>query len=381
MKKRSKFILLTTVPISLNFFRNQINKLNEIYEVTLVSSPSLLLDEIANEENVNFKAIKMNRNISLINDVRSLINLVLYFLSEKPNIIHCNTPKASLLGLLAGFLTKVPHRIYYIHGLRYQGAKGFKRKLLKGMEKAACFFATDLIAVSNGIKITAHEELTNKTIEVIHNGSVNGMFISEYINARYNKAIIQEELCISDDDFVFGFIGRLVGDKGINELVSSFEELNQINKKIKLILVGPYEDDLDPLENSTKLIIKKNPNIIEAGFQKDVKKYLSLMNVFVSPSYREGFGLSLLEANLMGIPIIASRITGYEEIIKEDKNGFLIPPKNKEALQSKMAEVFLQQNKLCEMKEFCINNVVEKYNHEDVLREAINYYQSISISN
>lgn len=380
MKSRSKFILLTTVPISLNFFRDQISKLNDIYDVTLVSSPSSLLSEIANRENVAFRAIKINRNISLINDLKSLLNLVFYFFKINPAIIHCNTPKASLLGLLAGFLTRVPNRIYYIHGLRYEGGKGLKRKLLKGMEKVACFCATDIIAVSNGIKIKANQELTSKTIKVIHNGSANGMFIDEYVNAKYNKKTLREELCISEEDFVYGFIGRLVGDKGINELVCSFDSLNQTNKQIKLILVGSYEDNLDPLENSTKFTIEKNPNIIYVGFQKDVKKYLSLMNVFVSPSYREGFGLSLLEANLMGIPIIASRITGYEEIIKEGKNGFLIPSKNKVLLQSKMSEVYLMQNKLVEMKEFCINNVIENYNHEDVLRKAIHYYKSITLS-
>lgn len=377
MLNKSKFILLTTIPISLNFFKNQINVLNETFDITLVSSPLPILKEIAEREKVNYKGINIKREISIISDIISLISLIKYFTKCKPNIIHCNTPKASFLGLLAGFITRVPIRIYYIHGFRYEGTFGIKRTLLVCMEKISCFCATNIIAVSNGIKETANKEISNKKISIIHNGSSNGMIINDFVNASYDNGKTRTELNILDQDFVYGFVGRLVGDKGINELVESFNELNKTNDSIKLILVGSYEEDLDPIKDSTKKIIKNNPNIIETGFQKDVKKYLSIMDVFVSPSYREGFGLSLLEANLMQIPVIATNITGYKEIIMEGKNGFLIPSKNKDALHNKMNEVYENKHLLIDMKYFCRENVITKYNHDDVIIKALEYYKNL----
>ena len=333
---RKKFFLLTTIPTSLNFFRGQISQLDNFYEVMLVSSPSPLLKEIVERENVDFYSVKMERDISLWNDVISLLKLVLLFIKQKPYIVHCNTPKASLLGLLASFITRVPRRIYYIHGLRYEGTHGVKRKVLINLERLSCWCATDIIAVSSGVKKTVQKELTNKPITIIHNGSANGMFIKEFLEANYNETEVCAELEIGNEDFVYGFVGRLVGDKGINELVAAFKKVNDRYPKTKLLLVGGYEDRLDPLKEETLKEMRANPNIVETGFQKDVKKYLSIMNILVSPSYREGFGLSLLEANLMGRPVIATKITGYSEIVKEDINGFLIEPKNVNALVEKM---------------------------------------------
>ena len=374
---KNKFFLITTVPISLNFFKNQINELTKSFDVTLISTPDQLLKTIAEREKVNYKGIHIKREISLFSDFVSFLKLITYFLYNKPLIIHCNTPKASLLGLMAGFITRVPIRIYYIHGFRYEGAFGLKRKILMFMEKVSCLCATNIIAVSNGVKKTANKEITNKNISVIHNGSANGMLINEFKVSNYNFLEIRNELNIKQEDFVYGYVGRIVGDKGINELVESFDALNKTIKNIKLLLVGGYEENLDPLKKITKEIIKNNPNIIETGFQKDVKKYLSVMDIFVSPSYREGFGLSLLEANLMGVPVIASNITGYKEIVVEGENGFLIPSKNKEALLDKMKEIYDNQSKLSYIKTTCTDHVIQKYNHEDVLKHALAYYNKL----
>ncbi|MGV0939086.1 glycosyltransferase family 4 protein [Empedobacter sp. ULE_I140] len=375
MKKiKSKFFLMTTVSMSLNFFKEQINHLNQFYDVTLISSPSAELKEIAKRENVNYKGIKMNREIALFNDIKSLICLIIVFVKERPTVVHCNTPKASLLGLIAAYITRVPNRIYYIHGLRYEGVTGIKRKILITMEKISCFCANKIVAVSFGVQEIVQNDLTSKKVDVIHNGSANGMVIDDFINSQYNKSEIREELNILKSDFVYGFVGRIVGDKGINELIEAFQVLNEEYKNTKLLLIGFYEKELDPLKKETIEKIKNNQNIIELGFQKDVKKYLSIINVFVSPSYREGFGLSLLEANLMGKPVIATKITGYTEIVTQGENGFLIPIKNSEELKNKMEWSLLNSEIILKMKDQCINIVKEKYNHVDVLKYALNYY-------
>lgn len=374
--KPKKFFLMTTVPMSLNFFKGQINELSKEFDVTLISSPDNVLKKIAQRENVKYKTIAMKRDISLKDDISGLLKFLYLFAKERPQIIHCNTPKASLLGLTSGYLTRVPTRIYYIHGLRYEGAVGKKRQLLVNFEKLNCFCATDIVAVSYGIKQKVEQQLTKKPVRVIHNGSANGLDINEFSNHNYNSKIIREEYGISENDFVFGYVGRLVKDKGIGELVGAFNQLEQ--KDIKLILVGKYEPDLDPLSQETLQIIKSNPNIIEVGFQKDVKKFLSIMDLFVSPSHREGFGVAVLEANLMKVPVLVSNITGHSEIVTQGINGFFVNPKNVQDLQEKMNHMLVIKEQLIEMQNACREEVMKKYDHNDVLKQAILFYSQFN---
>ena len=374
--KPKKFFLMTTVPMSLNFFKGQINELSKEFDVTLISSPDNVLKKIAQRENVKYRTIAMKRDISLKDDISGLLKFLYLFAKERPQIIHCNTPKASLLGLTSGYLTRVPNRIYYIHGLRYEGTTGKKRQLLVALEKLNCFCATDIIAVSNGIKQKVEEKLTRKPVTVIHHGSANGLDINEFSNHNYNAKIIREEYGISENDFVFGYVGRLVKDKGIKELVGAFNQLEQ--KDIKLIMVGKYEPDLDPLSQETLQIIKSNSNIIEVGFQKDVKKFLSIMDLFVSPSHREGFGVAVLEANLMKVPVLVSNITGHLEIVTQGINGFFVKPKNMQDLQEKMNHMLVAKEQLIEMKNACREEVVKKYDHNDVLKQAILFYSQFN---
>lgn len=370
--QKNKLFLITTVPISLIFFKDQIAQLNKDFDVTLISSPGKELEATAELEGVKYQPLTMKRDISIKNDIISLLKFLYLFAREQPNVIHCNTPKASLLGLLAGFITRIPVRIYYIHGLRYEGASGRKRKLLIVLEKLSCICATHIIAVSYGIKQKVKNELTDKKISVIHHGSANGMPVEEFLTENYDDSAIRESYDITKQDFVFGFVGRLVADKGINELVYAFNMLEQEN--VKLVLVGGYEHELDPLSQETLDIIRRNPNILELGFQNDVKKFLAIMDLFVSPSYREGFGLSVLEANLMKVPVLVTYITGYSEIVQEGKNGFFVNPKDTLALFSKMEQFSKSRVSLFAMKQQCYDEVATKYNHKEVLEKALDYY-------
>ena len=369
---KNKFFLITTVPMSLNFFKGQIGRLSQDFDVTLISSPDKELEQIACSENVKYSAIQMKRDIAIRDDIFSLLRFLCLFIRQRPDIIHCNTPKGSLLGLVTGYITRVPVRIYYVHGLRYEGASGKKRKLLIFLEKLSCFCATHIIAVSYGVKQKVESTLTNKNVSVIHHGSANGMPVEEFLTENYNDSAIRKSYDITKQDFVFGFVGRLVADKGINELVHAFNMLEQ--KNVKLVLVGMYEHELDPLSQETQNIIKTNPNIIEVGFQKDVKKFLTIMDLFVSPSYREGFGLSVLEANLMKVPVLVTSITGYSEIVQEGKNGFFVDPKDTLALFNKMKKFSQSRDSLLAMKQQCYDEVASKYNHKEVLEKALEYY-------
>ena len=378
MYPKPKFFLITTVPISLIFFKGQIAFLKNEFDVNLVSSPGEKLDEATREENVKSHYISMAREINLAKDIRGLFKFIRLFSTEKPELIHCNTPKGSLLSLFAGFVTGVPHRIYYVHGLRYQGALGFKKKLLMFLEKVSCFCATDIIAVSDGVRKVLNKQITKKQIKVIGFGSSNGLDLKSFNKSFYDAEKIRQELGISGNDLVFGFVGRLVGDKGINELVHSFKTLSDNHKNNKLVLIGNFENKLDPLKKSTLEEIQENKNIFYLGFQSDIKPYLAIFDVFVFPSYREGFGISLMEANAMGVPAISSDIIGCNEIIKDGINGFLIEPGNENELYKKMEYCIINKNTIGGMALNCREIIRSKYSQEFVWENSLNLYKEIA---
>lgn len=375
---KEKFIIVTTISKTIDFFEGQIKFLNTVFDVELVSNPDDLLEFIGKREGVKVHGIKMVRNIAPLKDIISLYGLIRLFIKVKPHIVHGNTPKGGLLSMTAAWLANVPNRIYYVHGLRYEGDTGIKGWILFCLERLTCFFATDIVAVSFGIKDNLLEnKITNKTPFVIGNGSANGINGEKFSKQNVHTENLREKYKISDNDLVFGFVGRLVGDKGINELVTVFKQLNVKYSHLKLLLVGPYEDDLDPLDIQTKNEIVTNDKIIAVGSQRDVKTFLNIMDIFVFPSYREGFGVSIMEAAAMGIPSICSDISGCNEIIEDGYNGTLINPKSTSELFEAMNLLINKPELVKKMKKVTRDYVLKKYSQEFVWEEALKTYNSI----
>lgn len=239
------------------------------------------------------------------------------------------------------------------------------------MDKLLCWAATDIIPEGNGVKQDLIEYgITQKPLKVLGNGNINGIDL-DYFNpdlySEKDSLSIREKLNIGQNDFVFLFVGRLVGDKGINELVKAFSELprssNQNIRRNILLLVGPYEDDLDPLLPGTIIEIQNNPNIISVGFQKDVRPYFAISDVFVFPSYREGFPNVLLQAGAMGKFSIVTDINGSNEIIENQINGTIIPVRNEIALKLEMMNAIELLKKNQDLKNICrmrIKNMFEQ---------------------
>ncbi|MFH4965330.1 glycosyltransferase family 4 protein [Gaetbulibacter sp. M235] len=376
MKK--KFIIVSTISTTLNFFNGQIAFLNRFFDVELVSSPDEVLYLVSEREGVKVHPIKMVREISLFKDLKGLLQLIKLFITLKPHVVHGNTPKGGLLSMTAAWITRVPHRIYFIHGLRYEGETGLKRKIILSLERISCFFATDLIAVSFGVKENILKNRISKKIpQVIGNGSANGINPDIYSRHSLTQENLRETYKISQNHLVFGFVGRLVSDKGINELVTVFIELNKTHPNIKLLLVGWYEDELDPLQEHIKQEIITNENIIAVGAQKNVLPFLNMVNVFVFPSYREGFGVSIMEAAAMELPVICSDISGCNEIIKDGYNGKLIQHKSTSALMKAMESFIKKPEQIKQMGEVTRDYILKKYNQKDVWKEALNTYQKV----
>ena len=266
MKK--KLLIVSTVSTTLNFFGGQIEFLNNEFDVELVSSPNDQLYGISQREGVKAHGVKMMREISLLKDLKSLFQLISLFKKVKPDIVHGNTPKGGLLSMVSSWVARVPHRVYYVHGLRYEGDFGIKRKILMNIERISCYLATNIISVSHGVKGNlAKDKITKKDILIIGNGSANGIDSIEYSRESIEDEGLRGKYNIADSDLLFGYVGRLVGDKGINELVTVFSELNKTHKHIKLLMVGWYEDLLDPLQEHIKKEIINFLMVLKYHFQ------------------------------------------------------------------------------------------------------------------
>lgn len=339
-----KLFRVTTVPESLNILLRGQHKFmsKNGFEVIGISSAGNALYEVSQEEEIRVIEINMSRKITPIKDFLSVYNLYKLIKKEKPIIVHSHTPKAGVVAMMAAKIANVPIRLHTVAGLPLMEAKGIKRKLLNFVEKVTYACATKVYPNSKGLYdfIVEEELISSIKMKIIANGSSNGIDTSYFDSERISEKQREEfltRLNIQKKDFVFIFVGRLVGDKGINELIDAFARIKDSN--VKLLLVGGLESDLDPLKSETIHEIDKNKNIISVGFQKDVRPYFAISHCLVFPSYREGFPNVVLQAGSMGLPSIVSNINGCNEIIQEGINGSIIPSKDRESLYTVMHKI------------------------------------------
>ncbi len=376
--KRRKLIRMTAHSQTLGLLKGQIAYLAKEMDVILVAKDTGNLQRLAEQEGVQYRNIDMHREISLINDLKSLISLIILFCKERPDIVHANTPKGALLGLLAAWITLVPHRIYNVNGLRFETAAGNFRRLLIAMEKIACACATKVIPQSNGVAdVVRREHITNKPLKVILNGSGNGVDIN-YFNPELPDVMAEASTIRKGWNGVsFVFVGRLVGDKGVNELVDAFDRLSKEYDDVKLHLVGAREERLDPVSEITSATISHNERIIEHGEQSDVRPFLAASDIFVLPSYREGFPNVVLEASAMSLPCIVSDVNGATDAIQNGVNGIVIPKRDPEALYQAMRQLYIDKNQRKQMATEARPLVFERFNRPDVWQATLEMYKAL----
>lgn len=366
MQDKPKLFRIATVPMSLNLLlKGQLEFLNKHFQVTAISGEGDDLQTVAKREGVNIHEIEMHRPISLKQDLKSLWNLYWYFKKEKPAIIHSITPKAGLLSMMAGKLAGVPVRMHTFTGLIFPHKYGYMKRTLIIMDKILCRCATHVYPEGRGVKEDLQKHnITNKPLKVIANGNVNGVDVDYYHPEAISeeaKNQLRDSLQIKEDDFVFVFVGRLVIDKGLRELVKAFDAISKNHKKVKLILVGPKENAHNPKKRRMFHTIQQNENIITVGFQEEVRPYYAISNVLILPSYREGFPNAVLQAGAMGLPSIVSDISGCNEIIDHEINGLLVPKKNYRELQKAMEKMLYNPSLLKEFYQNARNKVVKSF--------------------
>lgn len=377
MKK--KFFITTTIPLTFIFFKDNLAFLNETFDVVAISSEKENLEKVGESEGIKTFHIPMARSISIVKDIICLFKFIGLFLKERPAIVHGNTPKASMLSMIAAKLTGVKVRIYMCHGLRYEGTTGKLKWLLMQMEKLTCAASTKVICVGKGVRATLIKDgicKENKVV-IIHHGSAAGIDLKKFDTSIIKNDHVRNELDIPSSDFIFSFVGRIVKDKGINELVSAFVKLQTEKNSIHLILIGEEESDLNPISDESKVLISSNKNLHAVGWKKDIRPYLLSSNAFVLPSYREGFGMVLLEAGALGIPCITSNISGCNEIIIEGENGEIVPSQNENELHQKMKEWTENPNKLAYMSKQSRTLVENRFEQKAVWNALLSEYKRL----
>ena len=330
-----KIIRACTVSMSVGFVAGMLPDLMKNYEVVLLSSPGPEMDEAREKYGVRTIEVPMERHISLMRDMMSLWRLIKVFWKERPDMVHSMTPKAGLLCMVAGWLTRVPVRVHTFTGLVFPTATGLQRRILMATDALTCFCATHVIPEGEGVKSDLlNNGITHKPLKILGYGNVMGIDLDKFsvLSVECSKKCSVLSVECSDTKlrtrnselktFTFLFVGRIVRDKGMNELMAAFDKLSKKYAQARLVMVGPYEDSLDPVSDETRRIIKDNPAIEAVGTKRgdDLLAYYAAADCFVFPSYREGFPNTVIEAGAMGLPCIVTDINGSREIITNESS-------------------------------------------------------------
>jgi glycosyltransferase involved in cell wall biosynthesis len=338
-----KLIRVTTVPIALKYLlAGQMRYMKEHgFEVIMVSADAKERDEIMKSEGCPHHVIPMTRKITPLADLRSLLEMYRYFKKEKPDIVHSHTPKAGLIAMIAAKWAGVKIRVHTIAGLRFMTSRGLTYRVLVSMEKLTARYATHVWPNSFSLlQIINEKKLVKKSkMEVIGKGSSNGIDLSRFSPSQLSNSKLEEikrSIHFQENCIYLLSVGRIVRDKGVSELVSAFRRLYEKDNRLRLILVGEFEDALDPINAEEREFLKTHPAVILTGWKEEVEYYMYLSSILVHPSYREGFPNVLLQAGAMGCPIVCSRIEGNVDVVTHNQTGLIFEPRNPEELYNRL---------------------------------------------
>jgi glycosyltransferase involved in cell wall biosynthesis len=293
------------------------------HELFVACSPGIELSDFAAKWNFKLLQVEIKRKISIFHDIKSIYKLVKYISLNEIDIVVGHSPKGALLAMISGVLLGVRKRIYIRHGLVFETKNGLTKLFLIFVERFISLLSTQIICVSNSIYNQSLAFKLNKETKmiIILNGTCNGIdTLNKYNPDNYSKKLILNNLNLGEQDFVIGYVGRLSKDKGIEMLLDAFLKFKSQLVSIKLLLVGPI-DNRDPISDKAINIINTNKDIIHTGYVADSSIYYKAMNIFVLPSFREGFPTVVLEASSMQLPVITTKNTGCIDSIIENETG------------------------------------------------------------
>lgn len=346
-------------------------------EVVAVASPGKEMADMEQREGIRTIGVEMERRMSPLKDLRSLWRLYRVFRRERPAMVHSITPKAGLLSMMAAWMARVPVRLHTFTGLVFPTATGLQRRILMMTDRLTCACATHIVPEGEGVKNDLiNNGITRKPLQVLGHGNVRGIDLTHY-DPTLADVESEAKKIRQSDRLTFVFVGRLVGDKGINELIEAFSRLHEERSFVRLLLVGRFEPTLDPLRPETEQTINNHPAIEAVGSQSDVRPWLAASDILVFPSYREGFPNVVIEAGAMGLPSIVTDINGSREIIREGENGTIIPSRNADALHDAMLRLTDSTDLRHQLASNARSLIASRYEQGYVRRSLIDYYRSI----
>lgn len=377
MKQNNKKIIrAVTVSQSLGFCREVMIKMRAMgYDMVAVTSPGPELDELIDKDGFHCVAVPMERRMAPLKDVVSLWRLIRVFRRERPYMVHSMTPKAGLLCMMAAWVARVPRRVHTFTGLVWPTASGLSRRILMATDWLTCACATHVIPEGEGV-MNDLRHITRKPMHVLGYGNVRGVDM-DYWSRENTDAELVERLR-KENVFTFVFVGRIVRDKGMNELVEAFQHVHGVCK-VRLLLVGRFEDRLDPVADETRRVMEECDDIVCVGPQygKDLLAYYAAADCFVFPSYREGFPNVVLEAGAMGLPSIVTDINGSREIIKNGVNGIIVPSKDATALAEAMERMMTDEMMRRQMAGKAREMIASRFEQSYVRKCMMEFYDEI----
>jgi len=346
------------------------------------------IEVIVNTEDVNFLKpfgldvavirVDIERKISLFRDLWALIYLFHVFRENKYDIVHSITPKAGLLSMLAGFFAGIPVRIHTFTGQVWTTRKGFARWSLKTADKLIAFCATQILVDSHSQRDFLIKEKVVSALKshVIANGSICGVDTKRFSPNPEARMNLRKKLGVSESDVVFLFLGRLNWDKGLLDLAMAFSVVCGVHNNVRLVLVGPDE------ENLRGRILEFCKSCSERVYFEDYtdrpEQYMATADVFCLPSYREGFGIVVIEAASVGVPAIGSRIYGITDAIEDGITGFFHEPGNADELAVIMKRFIDNPILIKKMGEAARVRAQQLFSKEIVTSAMLDYYEKLT---
>lgn len=385
MKK--KLVRITTLPdqIRLQLQGQPMFFTENGFDVSLLSSKgeSDQLELIKDESGIDVIIMPYTRVISPFKDILAIWKTYKYLKNNKPDIVHTHSPKAGLVGMISAKLANIPIRMHTVAGLPLMEASGVKRVILNYVERLTSWGANFVYPNSKALMsfMDSNRLVPSYKLRVIGNGGTNGVdtnFFHRTNCTQSQLSKIKTKFSIDRDDFIFIYIGRIVRDKGLNELLYAFDNISKRNINAKLLLVGSDSLEVNGLiSNKSYVIINENLNVINVGWQNDIRPFLAISDVFVFPSYREGFPNVVLQACSMGIPSIVTDINGSNEIIKNNFNGLIVPTKDSNSLQDAMLKLIEDNSLLNKLSENSRKRIIENYDQKFVWNELLKEYNNL----
>lgn len=380
---KKKLIRITTAPIAFRYLLNEQMRFMAAngFDVLMISAGGKELAEVIKNEQCPHIVVPMTRKITIVHDIKCLFQLIKIFRRQKPHIVHTHTPKAGLLGMLAARISGVPVRLHSNSGTPLIIARGIKRIMYFSTEYMTCMAATTVLPNSQSLLnylYTAKVCKADKLL-LVGKGSTNGIdcayFSKESVDIN-EKEKLKTAIGWNSNVFYFLFAGRLLESKGISELVNAFTEMHKNNSSVQLILAGNVEMHLDKLSDEIITKIQEHPAIHTLGWVSDIRGVMSIANVLVHPSHREGFSNVLLQAGAMQLPVICSDCIGNIDIVTNNINGIVFPVQNTMALQMALSFAFNNNEVMQQYAAALYTHVKSNFAKETVLYNLLEFYRS-----